>query len=152
VIKEVVLMNFARLATDITVFLAPFFPYLISGGEEAVKEIGKKFGEIAWKKAQALWSKIRNPNLEGVAMALAEDPNDEDFLVALAKLLTKHLEASPELAAELMSTMKEDKAVQKVLIGQGSKAKDIIQRLSKTGKQETIVRKESQVGSITQEQ
>jgi len=41
-------MNFSSLATNIIVFLTPFLPYLVLGSEEVIKELGKKFGEVAW--------------------------------------------------------------------------------------------------------
>jgi len=144
-------MDFKGLATDITVFLTPFFPYLILASEATIKEVGKRFGEAAWEKAKAMWSKIEKPNLSGVAKALAEDPNDEDFQITLAKLLVKRLEASPELATELMDMIQGDKAVQVILVEHGSEVKNIHQRLAKTGRQETTVRG-SRVGDVIQEQ
>ena len=56
-------MDISSLATSVVVFLTPFFPYLLSAGEEAIKQVGKKFGEAAWEKAKALWEKIQEPNL-----------------------------------------------------------------------------------------
>jgi hypothetical protein len=144
-------MDLTKLATQVTVFMTPFLPYLVSGGEAAMKEIGKRFGETAWEEAKALWNKVRNPNLEGVARALADDPEDEDLQVALAKLLVKQMSTSPELAEELMHTLNEDSSVQTILVEQGSRVEDILQRLSRPGTQETIIRG-SQAGDITQEQ
>lgn len=145
-------MNFSSLATNIVVFLTPFLPYLILGGEEVIKELGKKFGETTWEKAKLLWDKIKNPNLDGIATALAENPEDEDFQVTLAKLVAKQLQTTPELALELASMIRETAAIQTILVEQNSKAKDILQRLSKTGTQETTIRESSQAGNITQEQ
>jgi hypothetical protein len=144
-------MDLTKLATEIAVFLAPFFPYLILAGEATAKEVGKKLGEAAWKKAESVWNKIQNPQLIGVAEALAESPSDEDFQTALAKLLFRHLEACPELATELMYMIHDDEAVQTVIVEYGSKVKSIQQRLSKTGRQEATIRG-SQAGDIIQEQ
>lgn len=149
-------MDIKQIATDVTVFLTPFLPYLILGAGEAAKEVGKKFGQATWEKAQSLWNKIKNsaqddPKLNRAILTLAEDPDDEDFQLILAKSLAKQLEVSPKLATELLNLMKDDKAVQTILIEHGSKVKDIHQRLSKSGRQETTVRG-SQTGDITQEQ
>lgn len=149
-------MDFKQLATNISLFLAPFLPYLISGGEEAIKVVGKKLGESSWEKAKILWRKINifvkdDPKLKGVSIALAEEPQDQDFQVAFAKLLVTQLENLPELADELFDLMKDDQSVQKVLIDQHSKVKNIFQRLSQSGSQEIVIRS-SQAEDINQEQ
>ena len=149
-------MDFVKLATDVTVFLTPFFPYLILAGEEAAKEAGKKFGSTAWEKAASLWNSIKNFSKGDIKMkrtveSLAEDPDDEDFQLILAKLLAKQFELSPELATELINRMKDDKAIQTVIIENESKAKNIYQRLSKGGVQKTVVRDKSEVDDITQD-
>jgi hypothetical protein len=152
VVQGRVTMDLIQLAAEITTFLAPFFPYLVLGGEAALREIGKKSGEAAWDKAKFLWNKIQNPKLDGVAAVLAEHPTDEDFQTVLAKLLIEQLEASPDLAAELMSIIQDDDDVfQSILVEQGSKVRDIQQRLSRGGKQKTTIRG-SQARNITQEQ
>jgi hypothetical protein len=150
-------MDLKKLATDVIVFLTPFFPYLVLGGEAAAKEAGKKLGEAAWTKAMSLWDKIRslgrdNAKLSKTIELLAEDPGDEDTQFILAKSLAKQLESSPELATDLISIIKDDKAVQVILVEHGSKVKDVHQRLiSETGEQKIIVRG-SQTRNITQEQ
>lgn len=149
-------MDIRQLATDMAVFLTPFLPYLILGSEEVAKEIGKKFGQTTLEKAKTLWEKIKkpaknDPKLQSAIVNLAEDPNDEDFQLILVKSLARLFETSPELATELIGIMKDDKAVQSVLVEYGSRVKDIRQRLSKTGKQEVTVR-DSHTGNITQEQ
>ncbi|MFX0206717.1 MAG: hypothetical protein ACFFDT_12090 [Candidatus Hodarchaeota archaeon] len=149
-------MDFNQLATDVTLFLAPLLPYLILSGEATAKKIGEEFGEVTLAKAKTLWDKIKksaqdDTKLQGVATALAEYPDDEDFQVTLAKLLAKQFATSSELAEELMKILKEDKAIQTVLIEQESKAKNISQRLSKSGTQQVKVRDKSEVGDVNQE-
>lgn len=143
-------MDFTKLATDIAVFLTPFLPYLVLGGEAVAKEVGRKFGEATWERAKSLWHKIQSPSLSGVAEALAENPNDPDFQTALAKLLIKQLETFPHLAAELKSTMGEDEAIQTVLVAYESKVRDIHQRLGQHGEQKVTIQG-SQARDITQE-
>jgi len=150
-------MDLAKLATDAIVFLTPFFPYLVLGGEAAAKEAGKELGEAAWKKAMSLWDKIKSLGEDSAKLSktielLAEDPDDEDTQFILAKSLAEQLESSPELASDLISIIKGDKAVQVVLVEYGSKVKDIHQRLiSETGEQRIVVRG-SQTKNIKQEQ
>lgn len=145
-------MDFKKLAIDITVFLTPFFPYLVLAREEAIKEVGKKFGEAIWNKAKSLWGRLRSPSLEGVAVILAEAPNDKSSQATFAKLLSRQLQSFPEeIVRELIKMMKEDSAVQTILIREGSTARDLLQRLSRNGVQEIEV-SASQVGNITQEQ
>lgn len=149
-------MDIKQLATEIAVFMSPFLPYLVPVGEAAGKEVGKKLGEAAWERAKSLWVKLQSllqsdSKLDSAVVGLAEDPNDEDYQLILARSLANQLEASPELASELMNLIKNDKAVQEILVEQGSKVKDIHQRLSRTGRQEATVRG-SQTGNITQEQ
>lgn len=145
-------MSFPGLAAKIVVFLTPFLPYLILGGEEVVKELSKHFGKTAWEKAELLWSRIKSPSLDGVAKALAENPEDEDYQVTLTKLVDKQLQATPELALELAAVIDESTVIQKVLVERHSKVRDVLQRLSKPGIQETTIRESSQAGNITQEQ
>ena len=149
-------MDFRQIATEVTVFMTPFFPYLMLGAEGVAKEIGEKFGESAWDKAKSLWDRIRNitnsdPKLNSATIGLAEDPNDNDYRLIFAKSLAKQLEKSPELANDLIDLMKNDESIQRILVEQGGKVKDIYQRLSLPGKQEAIIRG-SEAGNITQEQ
>jgi hypothetical protein len=149
-------MDFNKMATEVTVFLTPFLPYLVPAVEATAKEAGKKFGEAAWTKAKSLWGRLndvaqRDAKVNSAVTGLAEDPTDEDYQLIFAKALAKQIEAAPELATALVSLMKDDQAVQRVLIEQGSRVKNIHQRLSKAGVQETTVRG-SAAGHITQEQ
>lgn len=146
-------MDYKQLATDVTIFLTPFLPYLILAAEESVKEVGKKFGEATWGKAKSIWKKITNSSsdtspIQTFATTLAKNPN-EIFQASLAQVLAEQLERSPQLATEILNMMKEDKAVQKILIEQQATAKNILQKLSSSGTQDVTVRG-STVGNITQ--
>lgn len=151
-------MDYKHLAAQITTFLAPYLPYVLVAGESAVKEVGKNIGSATVDKAKALWGKITGSKsqdaskITGLATVLADDPKDETFQAALAKVLAKHLEASPQLAADLMIMTTEDKAVQKVLVEQASTIKNITQKMSTRGTQDVIIRDQSQAGDIAQEQ
>lgn len=149
-------MDLRQLAADITAFLAPFMPVLVVAGEASIKEIGKKLGESSLEKAKAIWATIQPPasgdkKLEGMAMALADNPDDQDFQAAFAKVLLSQLADKPQLAEYLSTLVAHDAAVQRVLVDQGSQVKDIRQRLSGSGEQKVIVRR-SQADNISQEQ
>jgi arginyl-tRNA synthetase len=150
-------MDYTQLATQLTVVLSPFLPYLISAGEATAKEIGKRLGETGFEMADSLWGKLKSSakepqKLNGVATALATDPDNGHLQTALAEILAQQLESSPQLAQELMDLMKKDKAVQTVLVERGSKVKDIYQQLSQAGQQTVTLSGKSQVGDIKQVQ
>ncbi|MCP4402276.1 MAG: hypothetical protein GY801_33850 [bacterium] len=151
-------MDYGQLATQITVFLTPFLPYLVLAGETTAKELGEKFSETAAEKAKSLWSKIigskpkESSAITDMATTLAKNPNSEIFQAALAEVLSKHLDTSPELVTDLMTMMNEDKAIQKVLVEQASTVNHIVQKLSTRGTQDITVSGQSQAGDITQEQ
>lgn len=150
-------MDFNQISTEVTVFLTPFLPYLVLAGEATAKEVGKKFGEAAWSKAKSLWGKLadvaqRDSKINSAVTGLADDPTDEDYQLILVKALAKQLEAAPELATALVSLMKDDQAVQKVIVENKSKVKNIRQSLSTTGIQKATVSGVSEAGDITQQQ
>lgn len=149
-------MDFRQLATGVTVFLTPFFPYLILGTGGVAKKVEEKFGEATFGKAKSIWNEIHgivksDRKMLSASDGMADNPDDEDYQVIFSKALAKQLESTPTLARDLISLMKDDKAVQKVLIEQESKVKNIHQYLEETGEQEIVVR-ESQTGIIIQEQ
>jgi hypothetical protein len=90
----------------LTAFLAPLLPFLMKGGEEAVKEVGKKFGNQIWERAQTLWTTLR-PKIESKPAALevvqdvAKDPTNDTtraaFLYQLGKLLSEDAQFAREL-------------------------------------------------------
>ena len=99
-------MDLKPLADNLVIVLAPMLPYLITGGTEAVKAVGKKVGEETFELGQKLWTRLRKPVEESPrALAAAEEaaeaPEDEDARGGLRRQLVKILEANPDLAAEL---------------------------------------------------
>jgi hypothetical protein len=94
------------LADALTTALAPAMPYLVAGGQEAVRRAGKKIGEEGLDFAKKLWEKVGpkvkgSPQAEGAAQDVAAAPAEPDARAALRLQLRKILEADPELAAEL---------------------------------------------------
>jgi hypothetical protein len=119
-------MDVIALATHLAASIAPFLPFLVSGGEKAAEAAGEKFGAAAWQQAQALWEKLR-PGLERhpVAAEAAREaalaPEDADAHAALRLQLRKLLQQDHELAAELNAGTQQLYAqVQVIVSGRGA--------------------------------
>jgi hypothetical protein len=99
-------MDAKLLADAVMIFLAPALPFLVSGGEEAVRRAGKKIGEDGLEIAKKLWEKLRpkveaSPRAQEAATEAAAQPDDSDAQAALRLQIRKILEADAALAAEL---------------------------------------------------
>jgi hypothetical protein len=99
-------MDLKVLADAVTMFLAPALPFLVSGGEEAVRRAGKKVGEEGLEMAKKLWEKLRpkveaSPEAQGAAKNVVAEPDEADARAALRLQIRKLLEADPALASEL---------------------------------------------------
>ncbi|NEO86585.1 MAG: hypothetical protein F6J87_20355 [Spirulina sp. SIO3F2] len=87
--------------------LAPFLPRLLGLGKTLAKEASVsaawQAGEASWAKAQAIWGRLW-PKVEAKSAALeatndaAQNPEDEDYLVAFRVQLKKLLVEDDELA------------------------------------------------------
>jgi hypothetical protein len=90
----------------LTAFLSPFLPTLLKLGgkavEKATESASAKFGEAAFKKAEAVWAKL-SPKVEATetakaaAIDVAQSPEDEDMQGALRVQLKKLLAQDEEL-------------------------------------------------------
>ena len=103
-------MDIKLLAETLTIFLAPALPFLVSGGEEVVRQAGKKLGEEGLELAKKLWGKLQskveaNPQAKGAADAVAGAPDEEDVRAGLRFQLREILKADPELASELAALL-----------------------------------------------
>lgn len=99
-------MDIAPLATETAAFLAPLIPYLLQGTEEAVKEVGKRFGSDVWDKATALWQRLRPAqDLERAAEKIAALPADPDAEAAFRLELKSLLSADSALALEVQQLL-----------------------------------------------
>ena len=109
-------LDFMDIAT-IAAFLSPFLPHLVKAGSKAAATItdsaGKKLGEAAVKKAEAVWDRLRPP-LEAEAggqKAIADlqsDPEDEDNVADLRKQLKGLLKQDPALLEAIAAILEED--------------------------------------------
>lgn len=99
-------MDITLLAQSLSVYLAPFLPYLLKAGEKAAEEAGKKLGGDGWDQAKSLWAKLR-PEVEAKPGALdavrdaAKIPTDDDAIHSLGLQIEKLLDEDRQLAKDL---------------------------------------------------
>lgn len=99
-------MDLKLLADTLTIVLAPALPFLVSGGQEVVRQAGKKLSEEGLELAKKLWGKLwpkveASPQAKGAAEAVAGAPDEEDARAGLRFQLREILKADPGLASEL---------------------------------------------------
>lgn len=144
-------MDTAQLATDVTVFLAPYMPYLMAATGEIVKGAGRKVGENI---ATTVWEKIqsfsrRKAEMNAAATILSSNPKNEDYLLVFAGLLEQDIRISAELANVLESLINNAGTRQEITIQNQSRVNKIYQRLLQGGQSTTTVNN-SDVDEITQ--
>jgi len=139
--------------------LAPFLPYLIDAGKFSggalAEMVVQEGGEAAWKKAQTLWGKLKthlgdDPEVTSAATMVVARPEDETRQTMLAKVLGDRLQASPELAQEILSLLGGQEGVQKVLADRSSWVEDVSQRMKGTGTQTVEAKDHSVIRGVRQ--
>ncbi len=98
---------------SLTVFLSPFLPFFMKLGGKASEKVAEKFGEDAWNKAKAIWSKLHpavetKKDLKAAVEQVAAKPESDDRKVVFQKELATLLKDNPELAAEIAKILQED--------------------------------------------
>ena len=150
--RNIMPVDYLDISIALTKYLAPFTPYLIEGG----KEFAGKAGEATWNKAQLLWKKIKSkfkddPKINGAALILSDDPNDEDACFIFAKTVSEKLEKSHALVEELMEILGGKDSVQEILVEESSWAEKITQEISgQSGRQSLKVKNDSLAINIHQ--
>ena len=105
-----------ELATILTSLLSPFLPSLLKLGnpmaEEAGKTLGAGLGKGTWGIAKQAWSLVSNkvhekPIAKGAAIAIAEDPYDDEAQAVLSQQLNKLLMENPALSQSLQKLLNE---------------------------------------------
>jgi hypothetical protein len=101
----------------LTAFLCPFLPSLLKLGNKAVEKATEsasgKFGEAAFAKAQAVWTKL-SPKVEAkeaakeAAIDVANSPEDKDSQAALRVQLKKLLEQDEDLFQAISQILEAD--------------------------------------------
>jgi hypothetical protein len=145
-------IDIAQLAVVITSALAPFTPYLMEGG----KKFAQGAGQAGWEKAQDLWGKIKarwgdDKAIQGTAMLVSADPENNDWQTQLAKTLALRLEKDPEFAKELIDAFGGESVVQQVLAINTSWVSNVTQAIEGSrGKQEVKADNKSNISSVNQ--
>jgi hypothetical protein len=144
-------IDIGQLAAVITSALAPFTPYLIEGGKKFAQEAGK----AGWDKAQSLWNKIKSrwsddKAIQGAAMMVSADPENNDWQTQFAKVLALRLEKDPDFAKELLETFGGEVSVQQVLATRGSWVSSVTQAIEGRGKQDVQADNHSAISGIKQ--
>ncbi len=98
---------------SLTVFLSPFLPFLIKLGGKASEKVAEKFGEDAWNKAKAVWSKLHpevetKEDLKVAAEQVAAKPESEARKDVFQEELATLLKDKPELAAAIAKILQEN--------------------------------------------
>jgi len=97
----------------LTAFLAPFLPALMKLGEKASEKVAEKFGEDAWNKAKALWSKLQ-PEVEAksdvkiAAEQVAAKPDSQSRQAVLQEELETLLNENSDLARAIAQLLQAD--------------------------------------------
>jgi hypothetical protein len=105
-------MDWQVIAQQVVAVLAPVAPVLALAATEAVKALGKKFGEagaeVALKKGQALWDKIKARFAKDKEVTQTMElfaGNPAAFEAALAKVLEARLKQDAEFGRELQAAL-----------------------------------------------
>jgi len=119
-------MDWKAVAEQVVAVLLPVAPVLTLAANEALKALGKQFGEVSAKaaleKGKALWARIKARFAKDKevtqTMALFAD-NPEAFETALARVLEKRLAQDEDFGREIGSMLAEavaDKEVATFLV------------------------------------
>lgn len=153
------MIGIVEIATATAATLAPYLPYIIKGGQAAGEKIaeafGKTSGEAAWKKAGAIWNKIKEhfgekPELEQAAGLVAMQPEDRSYQTALAKSIASYIETRTDLRQDLLNLLGGEEAIQKVLADKSSWIEDVTQDLQGTGTQTVEAANHSVIKNVKQ--
>jgi len=110
---------------------------------------------VAWERAKLLWEKIHahaseDKKLQGAALIVSADPEDESMQTTFAKALGTQLEADPAFAEELVHLMGGSQAVQEVVADHQSLVENVGQQLKGAGKQSVRASDNSVIRGVQQ--
>ncbi|MGI0484341.1 hypothetical protein ACN4EK_02825 [Pantanalinema rosaneae CENA516] len=97
----------------LTAFLAPFLPFLMKLGSKASEKVAEKFGEDAWNKAKAVWSKLHpeietKEDLKMAAEQVATKPDSKARKAVFQEELETLLKDNSDLATAIAQILQED--------------------------------------------
>jgi hypothetical protein len=152
-------MDTPQIAAAVASILAPFLPYLTEVGKETGKKlaevIAEKGGQAVWEKAKQLWTKLKDdadhaPAVQGAAIMVAAQPEDEFNRTALARAIGVYLQKNPKLAKELLDLLGGSNSVQEVLADKESLVQRVEQEIEGTGMQRIKVEEKSRAIDVKQ--
>ena len=105
--------GFAMDFVLLTAFLSPFLPFLMKLGGKASEKVAEKFGEDAWNKAKAVWSKLHpsvetKEDLKVAAEQVASKPESEARKAVFQEELETLLKDNPDLAETIARILEEN--------------------------------------------
>jgi hypothetical protein len=111
-----------------------------ASGKKLAEVITEKSSEAAWKKAQALWDKLKvhfgdDPEVQSATAMVAAKPEDETRQTMLAEVLADRLQSYPVLTDELLALVGGQESLQQVLADRSSWVENVTQRIAGSGKQ-----------------
>lgn len=117
--------------------------------------MSEKECDVAWERAKLLWEKIHahaseDKKLQGAALIVSADPEDESMQTTFAKALGTQLEADPAFAEELVHLMGGSQAVQEVVADHQSLVENVGQQLKGAGKQSVRASDNSVIRGVQQ--
>jgi hypothetical protein len=139
--------------------IAPFAPFLVELGKDSVKKasevIVEKMGETAWKRAKALWDRLKSGSANDSELInsmelLAAKPEDMGRREMFAEVLAVRLRQEPELASDLKQLLGVRASVQEVLADKNSWVEDIEQRMQGSGSQSVSATDDSVILDVQQ--
>ena len=111
-------IDITSIAKGITDLFAPLLPYLLKGDEEALKVLGKKFGETLSEKVKGVWERLSgNEAVKRAAQDIVTSPDDPDAQVVL-RFQLKQLMANDPALIEALGELLQDTQQQRIHSGE----------------------------------
>ncbi len=115
-------MELTQIAINVMIALTPTLPYLVAGGTEAAKEVGKSVGKAIPGGAKKIWEvlnyeiHLRPPGFQEAIAEVKKAPEDADNLQMLELQVKKVLKEDRELTKKLLDIF-QDESLQKTMAG-----------------------------------
>ncbi len=115
-------MELSQIVTGVMIVLTPTLPYLVAGGTETAKEVGKSIGKVIPDGAKKIWEvlnyeiHLRPPGFQEAITEVKKSPEDSDALQMLELQVKKVLKQDDELAQKLQNILQTE-SLQKAMAG-----------------------------------
>jgi len=106
--------DIALIAQQVSVFLAPFLPYIVKaakiGGTKAVEKLGEKVTEESIDQAKALWKKLSHKDrVKTTGEAVAKQPEDLTAQSTFQRAVAQAIQEDEELRLDMHRIISEVK-------------------------------------------